>query len=139
MSIRTSFFRKFGLSLFGVFVLNALASFFYWYQSFVWFDMVMHFFGGIVVTFFLVFVFYKTYDIWAMERTFWKAILMNSLIFVLIAVLWEIMEFSVQHAFDIYGALATPADSVSDIFCGLAGSLLALVYYFLKLRSHARN
>ncbi len=139
MSLRKSFFNKFALSIFGVFVLNALASFFYWYQSFFWFDMVMHFFGGIVVTFFLVFVFYKLYGIWRNEKTFWKGVLMNSALFILVGVLWEIMEYSVQHVFNVYGVLATPADSLSDILCGLAGSLIALIYYFMKTTQHERN
>ncbi len=98
--------------------------------------MVMHFLGGIVVTFFLVFVFYKTYGIWREDNHFWKALLMNSFIFVLIAVLWEILEFSVQHLFNIEGALATPKDSLSDILFGWLGSMLAMFYYYLKSNNY---
>ncbi len=122
-----------------MFLLNALASYFYLYESFFWFDMLMHFLGGIVVTFFLVFMFFRIYGLWRKEQTFWKAVLMNSLLFILVAILWEIMEYSVQHVFDVYGVLATPADSLSDILCGLAGSLVALLYYFMKTSPHERN
>lgn len=128
------FFRKFALAIFGVFVLNALASYFYLYQSFLWFDMLMHFLGGIVVTFFAVWLLYHTYALWRGKT--WKIIVVNSFVFVVVGVLWEIMEFGVQHAFNIYGVLATPGDSVSDIICGLAGSLIALMYYFTKVRRH---
>lgn len=138
MTIRQSFFSKFALAIFGVFILNALASFFFWYQSFTWFDMVMHFFGGVVVTFFLVWFFFKKYRIWREQGTL-KTIIFNSFFFIVIAVLWEVMEFSVQHLFDIDGVLATPRDSVSDIFFGLMGSLLAIYYYFMKTRKNERD
>lgn len=138
MNSRKSFFKKFGLSIFGVFILNALASFFFWYESFHWFDMLMHFLGGVVVTFFAVFALYKTYSKWRNYGKAWKVILINSLVLLLVAFLWEVMEFSVQHAFDVYGALATPVDSISDIILGLAGSLVALFYYFMKTK-YERN
>lgn len=136
MNIRTSFFQKFALAIFGVFILNSLATFFFWYEGFLWFDMLMHFFGGIVVTFFLVWLLYHLYRTWREKGAAWRIIILNSGLFILVAILWEIMEFSVQHAFDIYGVLATPADSVSDIICGLVGSLVALLYYFMKVKRH---
>ncbi len=129
------FFRKFALAIFGVFVLNALASYFYLYQSFFWFDMFMHFLGGIVVTFFLSWFLYRAYAEWRSKP--WKIALVNSGAFLVVGILWEFMEFGVQHAFNIYGVLATPGDSVSDIICGLIGSLVALGYYFTKVKRHA--
>ena len=98
----------------------------------------MHFLGGVVVTFFAVFAFYKMYSRWRADGRIWKVVITNSLVLVVIAVLWEIMEFSVQHAFNIYGVLATPADSVSDLILGLTGSLVALFYYFMKTK-YERN
>lgn len=138
MSIRQSFFRKFGLSIFGVFLLNGLATFFFWYESFPWFDMLMHFLGGVVVTFFAVFLFYKSYTRWRSHGNSWKIITLNIIVLLIVAVLWEIMEFSVQHAFNVYGVLATPEDSISDIILGLTGSLVALLYYFMKT-NYERN
>jgi len=135
MNLRAMFFRKFSLAIFGVFLLNLLASVFYLYQSFLWFDMLMHFLGGIVVTFFAVWLLYHSYAAW--RGTTGKILLINSLVFVLVGVLWEVMEFGVQHAFNIYGVLATPGDSVSDIICGLIGSWVALAYYFTKTSRHA--
>lgn len=96
----------------------------------------MHFFGGIVVTFFLVWLLYHLYRTWREKGAAWRIIILNSGLFIVVAILWEIMEFSVQHAFDIYGVLATPVDSVSDIICGLVGSLVALLYYFMKVKRH---
>ncbi len=142
MTLRASIFRKFGIAIFGVFILNSLTSYFYWYQSFPWADMVMHFLGGITVGLFFVFVFYKTYLVWHKEHKFFHTILLNSLLFIGVAILWELMEFSVQHLFNIDHVLATFGDSVSDTICGLLGSLVVTLYFFMKLRggnTYGRN
>lgn len=129
---RRNFFRKFGIAIFSVFVLNALASYFYWYQSFVWFDMMMHFFGGITVGLFFCFLLFGTYRSWLKNRKNWKIWVAGTILTLCVALLWEVMEFSVQHLFNIDGVLATPGDSVSDVICGLVGGLTALGYFFVK-------
>lgn len=132
MAFRSNFFKKFAIVLFAVFILNALANLFFWYESFFWFDMMMHFLGGVAGGLFLVWAFNKTYLIWREEKNLLKIVLLNSLLFLIVAVLWEIMEFSLQDIFNIGHALATLPDSISDVLCGLIGNFVALVYFFVK-------
>lgn len=137
--MRKKIFKRFALSLFTLFVINALASFFFWYQSFSWFDQMMHFFGGISGGLFVIWFFYSKYSIFQKERKFLKIIIINSLLFLLAATLWEIMEYSVQDLFDIGHALAEKYDSINDLILGLLGNGAALIYYFSKYNHHARG
>lgn len=132
MTLRQNFFKKFAISLFAIFVLNALANYFFWYQSFPWFDQMMHFFGGISGGLFLIWFLYKKYGLLREHKAFVKIILINSLLFLVAAGLWEVMEYSMQDFFDIGNALADKFDSINDLIFGLVGNFLALVYYFSK-------
>lgn len=132
MTLRQNFFKKFALSLFAIFVLNALANYFFWYQSFPWFDQMMHFFGGVSGGLFLIWFLYKKYGLLREHKAFVKIILINSLLFLVAAGLWEVMEYSMQDFFDIGNALADKFDSINDLIFGLVGNFLALVYYFSK-------
>lgn len=132
MTLRKKLFKRFALILFGVFVINSLANFFFWYQSLPWFDDMMHFLGGVAGGIFLVWFFYKKYSVYISRKKALPIILMNSLAFLVVAGLWEVMEFSVQDLFDIGNTLADKNDSVTDLMFGLAGNLLALAYYFSK-------
>ncbi len=119
---RKRFFIHLALLIFLIFVLNALAGKFYWYYSIWYFDMIMHFLGGLCLG--LVFV-------WL----FWGKEFSSKLIFkiilgvFLISVLWEIFEviFNNLLAGDSFNFL----DTISDIFCDLAGGVFAF-FYFLK-------
>ncbi len=132
MTLRQNFFKKFALSLFAIFVLNALANYFFWYQSLPWFDQMMHFFGGVSGGLFLIWFLYKKYGLLREQKAFVKIILINSLLFLVAAGLWEVMEYSMQDFFDIGNALADKFDSINDLIFGLVGNFLALVYYFSK-------
>ena len=132
MTLRQNFFKKFAISLFAIFVLNALANYFFWYQSFPWFDQMMHFFGGVSGGLFLIWFLYKKYGLLREQKAFVRIILINSLLFLLAAGLWEVMEYSMQDFFDIGNALADKFDSINDLIFGLVGNFHALVYYFSK-------
>ena len=132
MTLRQNFFKKFAISLFAIFVLNALANYFFWYQSFPWFDQMMHFFGGVSGGLFLIWFLYKKYGLLREQKAFVRIILINSLLFLLAAGLWEVMEYSMQDFFDIGNALADKFDSINDLIFGLVGNFLALVYYLSK-------
>ena len=132
MTLRQNFFKKFALSLFAIFVLNALANYFFWYQSLPWFDQMMHFFGGVSGGLFLIWFLYKKYGLLREQKAFVKIILINSLLFLVAAGLWEVWECSMQDFFDIGNALADKFDSINDLIFGLVGNFLALVYYFSK-------
>ncbi len=140
MDLRKKIFKRFALSLFALFVINALASFFFWYQGFSWFDQMMHFFGGVSGGLFVIWLLYKSYSIFRTERKFLKIIIINSLLFLVAATLWEVMEYSVQDLFDIGNVLAEKYDSLNDLLLGLIGNFVALIYYFSKQNdSNVRN
>ncbi len=135
MDLRTKMFKRFGLLLFILFIVNSLASYFYWYESFHGFDKVMHFTGGIVGSFFLTWFLYGRYVGLLQKKELRKLLLINTAIVFGAAFLWEIMEFSVQGLFGVDHLLATPWDSVGDLFFGVLGSLVGITYFLNKVRS----
>lgn len=134
-NLRPKFFNRFACVLFFIFVINTLAHIFFWYQSFSWFDDIMHFLGGVAGGLFLLWFLYRKYKVWDSERKFLKILLVNSVLFLVAATLWEVMEFSVQDLFDIGTTLADKNDSVRDLIYGLFGNMLVVFYYFAKRKN----
>lgn len=114
-------FRIVFLMLF-MFAVDRLAHSFFWYYTIWWFDMPMHFLGGVWVSLFFVYIFFK-------EESFAKLALKVMLSLFCIGILWEVFEFATNNVIgrDPFNAL----DTVSDIFFDLAGGFFAL-FYFLK-------
>lgn len=135
MNLRLKLFRRFAYLLFGLFVVNTLANYFFWYQSFQGFDRLMHFAGGVVGSLFLACLFYKKYFKFLSHGKLKKLLIFNTLIFLSAAVLWEVMEFSVQGVFGVGHLLANPTDSVDDLIFGVLGSFVGLTYFLNKVRS----
>lgn len=135
MDLKSRMFKKFALLLFALFIVNSLASYFYWYESFHGFDKVMHFTGGVVGSFFLSWFLYKKYIGLLEKKKLRKLFLINTAIVFGAAFLWEIMEFSAQALFGVDHLLATPWDSVGDLFFGVLGSLVGLTYFLNKVRN----
>ncbi len=134
MNLRVRMFNRFAFLLFGLFIVNGLANYFYWYQSFINFDKIMHFSGGVIGSFFLIWLFYKKYLILLAEKRLVRLVIINTLVFLAAAFLWEVMEFSVQGIFGLETILATPLDSVDDLLFGTLGSLVGLTYFLNKVR-----
>jgi hypothetical protein len=132
--LRSHLFKRFAFILFGLFIADALANHFYWYESFFGFDKIMHFTGGIVGSLFLAWLLYQKYTYLLKKNSILKLFLINSGFFLLAAILWECLEFSVQGYFGVGHLLATPIDSVGDLFFGLMGSLVGLTYFLNKYR-----
>lgn len=132
--LRAKIFRRFAYLLFGLFVVNALANYFYWYQSFASFDRLMHFTGGIVGSLFLAWLFYDKYLKFLSSKKIKKLLIFNTLVFLAAATLWEVMEFSVQGIFGLDHLLANPMDSVDDLIFGTLGSLVGITYFLNKVR-----
>ena len=113
------FLRQWTLKIIlGIFLLNTLAGFLYWYAIFPWFDNMMHFFGGFWVAVATISVFWKIFSIQKSQ--------ILKLVFVVLWVLfvglvWEIYEFGVQDLIKVTGIASIPV-SISD-----------LIFDFLKL------
>ncbi len=102
-----------------IFFLNKIADFFYWYSSIFWFDMFMHFLGGVFLAFLIGSLFSHVYQ---KRNTVHTVVLILVWVFV-IGVGWELFEFSVQGIIKITG-LADIPDSFSDLFFDLLGGLV---------------
>ena len=100
-------------------IINFLAVHFSWYSLLWWFDMPMHFFGGLTV-------FYFCAMLWLPARKWvpnWRFLYEAVITTVLIGVLWEALELY------LYLHYGSPdfiiLDSISDVFFDLTGALFA--------------
>ncbi len=112
--------------MFFIFIVNSLAVKFYWYSSVWYFDMPMHFLGGLWVGLALVYIF-------SPKQKNFTAFLKILALVLFIGVGWEVFEFIfnnviAQNSFNVL-------DTVSDIFFDCAGGTLAVLYYFLRVMS----
>jgi VanZ family protein len=115
--LRKKLLKKLGLAFLLLLVLNEPAVFLHLYNLIWWFDMPMHFLGGLSV-------FYLSAVIWlpALKYVSYKRFLYESVITaVLIGVLWEALELF------LFTHLGTPTffltDSISDVIFDFAGAL----------------
>ena len=120
-------FFEAGILVFAIFILNTLASTFYWYASIWWFDMPMHFLGGFWIGYMVLFLYgvrnnAKTDNSRSLLRVFWLLIVTV----LIVGLCWEVFEFTVQAI--THANLANPLDSASDVFFDLAGGVASYLY-----------
>ena len=127
---RKELFKKIALSIFLIFILNFIAGKFYWYYTIWYFDILMHVFGGFFIALLLIWLL-KIKEISS------KTILEIILGVFIIGVAWEIFEIVFNNI--IAGDPFNMLDTISDIFCDLAGSCLAIVYFFKKITFKNKN
>ncbi len=118
------FLTRIVLFIFSILLLNYLAMKFYWYSSIWYFDMPMHFLGGVWLGLALLW-FLKIKEISLM--LIFKMILGV----LIIGVLWEIFEiilnnYTTQSPFN-------SLDTISDIFFDLSGGCFAILYFIKKI------
>lgn len=133
INLKQKFFKSFSIWLFFVFILNSLANFFFWYSSIKEFDMLMHFLGGFTASLFSFWFVYKKCVLWIEEGNSAKVFRVLLLMVIIIALLWEIMEFTVQGFFDIT-ILANIPDSFSDLAFGALGGVVGFMYLLRKYK-----
>lgn len=106
----------------GIFFLNSVASYFSWYTSVWWFDMLMHFSGGVFLgTAVLLFSHSRRVSFFGSEDS--PAYTKMILVPLLGIIIWEVLEYSLsRYGGDPFYGL----DSVSDACLGLAGVLVVL-------------
>jgi hypothetical protein len=116
----------------GIFALNLLADVFFWYETIWWFDILMHFLGGLFVSLLIIWIFYP-YLSNLPKRNLFIYIILGTLI---VALSWELFEFSVWTIFDLK-EIIDMKDSISDIIVGTLGGLLG-THYFLQRRNNGK-
>lgn len=141
-------FSKFIVLFFlAIIAMHAAAIYFSLYWIVWWFDNVMHFFGGIWVSFFAVWLLYFSGKTNLNDSSIFSVIIIILGITALGAVLWEFFEFSFDKI--IFGKiedvikLAGPAqlgvaDTMSDLFFGLLGGLVGGLF-FIKNKNYGRK
>jgi hypothetical protein len=105
-----------------VFLLNLGGGYFSWYSGLWWYDMLMHFSGGLMIgTAALLFAFSLKFPIFGTpDKPHYRRII---LAIVLALIFWEGIEFSLSTVGgDEFHAL----DSLSDMLLGSAGALFVL-------------
>ncbi|MEZ4103177.1 MAG: hypothetical protein R3B55_01250 [Candidatus Paceibacterota bacterium] len=133
LNIRHKFFKSFfSLVVFRIY-LKWLANFFFWYSSIKEFDMLMHFLGGFTASLFSFWFIYKKCVLWIEEGKTAKVFRVVLLMVIIIALLWEIMEFTVQGFFDVK-ILADMPDSLSDLAFGTLGGIIGFMYLIRKYK-----
>ena len=109
-----------------ILTVNFIANKLYWYSSIRYFDMFMHFLGGIWVG--LMSLYFFTF-----QRISLKLVVRVLLVVLAVGVGWEIFEFLVNDAFaqNPFNYL----DTFSDIFFDLSGGLCAILYVLVPFKN----
>lgn len=110
-----------------IFVLNYIATRLYWYYSIWWFDMPMHFLGGLFIGLGTIWLLsYKNFP----SELSWKLILKIFLSVLFVGVLWEVFEIIFYNiiAQNPYNIL----DITHDIVFDLAGGIFSIIFFFRR-------
>lgn len=127
--LRKRIFKRAALATFGTFVLNTLGVWLSIYSIVWWYDMPMHFFGGLF-TGLLIIAFLLRYPKFQ-NLSFIQASVIILALVLFIGLLWEGYELAIAV---MVGNRHIILDSLSDIFFDLAGAVQALFIYFRHLR-----
>ena len=117
--LRKKILNRLCVAIVSLFILNELATFFSWYSLAWWFDMPMHFLGGISV-------FYMAAFIWAPALKWvpvWRYVYESVITAMLLGVLWEALELYLHLRYGSPDFILL--DSFSDVFFDLSGVLAA--------------
>ncbi len=117
--IRDRLMRRLGLIMLAVFVLHVAATFLHWYSLVWWFDMPMHFLGGMAVFYISAVIVLPLRERMQLGRFAFDCVLGG----LLIGVLWEAFELYLymRYGFPPFSAV----DSLSDVCFDIAGLCLA--------------
>lgn len=111
-----------------LFLFNLLAYQFYWYVSISWYDMAMHFAGGVFLALLIGAHFHKRFR--TLET---KEIIVTTLLGVFIIGLgWEYFEYVVQIMLRPV-PFADISDSISDVICDMTGGIVG-TYFVLRAK-----
>lgn len=111
---------------------HALGTLLHWYSKYFFFDIIVHFSGGVWVIF-AVFAFLPAFreNLNLMSKT--RFVLSLALLALFIGVLWEIFEFSIdRYALFRWGFIpgfqGPPLDTLSDLIIDTLGGTAAALY-----------
>lgn len=128
--IRQRIFNRASLVIFGVFILNFLGIYLALYHILWWYDMPMHFLGGLFTGLLVLYIVLKQKSIVYLPNL--KIILISLYFILAIGFAWELYEFFVKTI--VMGQKFIFMDSLSDIFFDLAGGIEAMFIYLRHRR-----
>lgn len=109
--------------------LHTLAYIFFWYWTLWWFDILMHFLGGLWVAVTSLWFFYLSGYVRKPKVDFKTCLLITLGSILVIGALWEVFELSVGAYRETNHVLDTAIDLIMDVI----GSILGL-FLFIKAR-----
>ena len=121
-------FKSFLIILFGVGIMEVITIKLYLFLTIFWFDMIMHFSGGFLVSMF--FLWLLTWN--NKQVSYGKILLWGVASAVVVGILWE--------GFELYfgmTSLSSPLyiqDNGMDVIMDTAGGLVSVWYVFIKLK-----
>lgn len=118
--------------MFFIFLANFLALKFFWYSLIWYFDIVMHFLGGVWVGMFFLYVFTRGERQISIKRLFLEVILAT----LVVGVLWEFYEYYLSV---ISGSSWDLMDTLSDMFFDFLGGIVAYGYLYKSIMSSQIN
>lgn len=124
-NLRKRLFNRAAIAVFGTFLFNTLGVYLALYWIIWWYDIPMHFFGGLFTGLLVVYIL-LSYKKTAYIQTF-KIILFSLLLTFLITILWEFYEYFIKTI--LAGEKFDLIDSSSDILFGMIGALQAIFIY----------
>ncbi len=128
---RTILLRKLATYIVILALLNLFGSLFHWYQVVWWFDMPMHFVGGVCVMYISVVAFGAAPRPERVGRYLWGCAAVG----IGLGLAWELLEFYLYKYSG--GAVFIPLDSFSDVLFDTAG-IFAAAYAILPIISNTK-
>lgn len=129
--VRNSFLIQIFVLIVCIAFFHITATIFYLYWSIWWYDLPLHFLGGIFITLGSLWsLFFSGYVRAIRVRNPFSLLLIALVITFSVGILWELFEFAVGPDFARQGYVA---DTVVDLIMDIAGSLTGyLFFYFMK-------
>jgi len=127
---RKKLFKTLTFLVVSIFLVNLIAVKLYWYSSIWYFDMFMHFAGGLWLGLAAIWLLFT-------ENFYIRFVFKVMFGVLLIGILWEVFEILVNNA--IAQNPFNILDIVSDIFFDLAGGVTAVLYFLKSIMSNSVN
>lgn len=112
-------------------ILHTLATYFYWYWGIWWFDMLMHFLGGVWVGLVSLWFFFLSGMVESKIKTNRRIIITAVVSVGLIGFLWEVFELSVSKLI-VFEELNSVIDTTTDFLMDILGAISASIYYIFR-------
>jgi hypothetical protein len=123
--LKSKLFRQAFLLLLCIFFFETIAEFFYFHWEYWWYDVTLHFFGGVCVSMAFLSFWYYLFNLSIEKRE--RVILFAFIGVLTVGVLWEIMEIY-TGATSFADGIFYVRDTVSDLLLDTSGGFFGTLY-----------